>query len=158
MNEEKIEALKQAVREIMQLIVQRGEPLSNALKVKLAQVIEFVAGRIETLRNEAPPPTEVPEVPSGPFPSSNVNGFRFNPKTGELLVQFHGPYPQAEGSVYKYSGVPSYIFDIFARGAIGPKTSGKNQYHKWIRGVTPSLGGSLNALIKAGNFSYQRLS
>lgn len=158
MNEQRIEEIKSALKQLVAMLSQRGKPLSNDLKVKLAQVLEFAANRIQELRGEEEPPPQEPDVPKAPYPSSQINGFQFDPKSGELLVQFHGPYPKAEGPVYSYKGVPSYIFDVFARGAVGPKTSGQNRYHKWIKGVTPSLGGALNALIKAGGFSYQRLS
>lgn len=125
-------------------------------------ILEEMIGVLNQLQQEQAPtaPLEQAQTPikPGPYPSSNVNGFHYDPQTKELKVQFHGPYPQAEGSIYSYKNVPEYIYDIFSRGAVGPKTSGQNRYHKWIKGVTPSLGGSLNALLKAGKFPYQRLS
>lgn len=109
-------------------------------------------------RKEAPIESAVPQVPASEYPSSNVNGMKYNPDTQELLVQFHGPYPQAEGSIYKFSKVPQFLFEVLRRGAVGPKTSGKNAYHTWIRNLTPSLGGSFNALIKQGGFEYEKVA
>ena len=126
----------------------------------LIEVMTFMMEQQKLLGAQQPSPT-VPqrhEIPAGEFPSSNVNGFFYDPKKSELYIQFHGPYPQAAGPKYVYSNVPKFIFDIISRGAIGPKTSGANAYHRWIRGVTPSLGGSVNALLKAGNFPYQKIA
>lgn len=150
------------VLELLQSLLQQAASLDTELtEEEKSRVLEIFQGAIELVqKSQSPtvPSTGTPEVPSGPYPSSNVNGFKYDPKSGELLVQFHGPYPQAEGSVYSYQKVPPYIYDLFARGAIGPKTSGENSYHRWIKGVTPSLGGSLNALLKAGGYQYQKLS
>ena len=148
------------VEQIIVLSQQYADELSDeeskAVADFIAMAMEFIEA--EQAQENAPIQAATPEVPAGPYPSSNVNGFNYNPDTGELLVQFHGPYPKAEGPIYKYGGVPKFIYDVFAKGAVGPKTSGSNRYHTWIKGVTPSLGGSLNALIKAGGFQYQKLS
>jgi len=159
MNEKRVEEIKNAIRELIKALVQRGTPLSEELKIQLARVIEYAAERIQELRSQEIPkevPTQSELVPGG-YPSSNVNAFKYDPKTKRLFVQFHGPYPQAEGPVYSYADVPDYLFDVISRGAVGPKTSGKNKYHAWNRGITPSLGASVNALLKAGGFSYQRV-
>ncbi len=163
MNEQAIEEIKNALREVMQYIVQRGETLGEELKIKLAQVLEHAANRIQELRQEQSPveslkPNAIPQLDQGPFESSNVNSFKYDPDNQQLYVKFHGKDSADSGPTYGYQGVPQYIFDIFKRGAIGPKTSGQNQYHRWIKDVTPSLGGTMNALIKAGGFPYQRLS
>ena len=93
-----------------------------------------------------------------PIASSNVEGFKFDPKNKKLYIQFHGPYPQAKGPQYVYDDVPDFIYAILERGAVGPKTSGKNKYHEWIKGVTPSYGAVVNALIKAGGFNYRKVA
>lgn len=162
MNEERIEELKNALREIMQLVVSRGQPISDNLKAKLTQVMEHVAQRIQQLRAEEESPVEglqpTPQLEPGPYPSSNINSFKYDPKNQQLYVKFHGSDSADSGPVYGYTGVPEFIFDVFRRGAVGPKTSGKNKYHQWFKGVTPSLGASMNALIKNGGYQYQRLS
>lgn len=55
MNEQRIEEIKNAVRELLQIIVTRGQPLSDELKTRLAQVIEHVTNRIQELRQVEPP-------------------------------------------------------------------------------------------------------
>ncbi|CAB4132619.1 KTSC domain containing protein [uncultured Caudovirales phage] len=154
-----LQELEELLRELLQaiqLMVDSGEEMSDELQGAAAQTLELLFNRIEELRGEAP--TQIPEIPSGEFPSSNVNGFKYDPKNKEMFVQFHGPYPEAAGPIYKYSAVPKFIFDVISRGAVGPKTSGENRYHAWFRGVTPSLGASVNSLLKAGNFHYTRLT
>lgn len=159
MNDQKIEDIKNALRNIMQIIAARKEPLSSKMKLQLAKVIEFAANRIKELREEKTgTPPVAPNIPPSEYESSNVEGFKYDPETQELMVQFHGPYPQAKGSIYSYKDVPDFLVDIFSRGAVGPKTSGKNKYHEWIKGVTPSLGGSLNALVKSGGFEYEKVA
>ncbi len=74
-----------------------------------------------------------------------------NAQSGKLFVKFQGKYPKQTGPVYSYEGVPKNIYEVFARGAVAPKTSGKNAWHTWKEGVTPSHGA-------AGNYPYQKLS
>lgn len=139
-------------------MLEKGEEIPDEVYAAIVQAIEGEALSPEGPLIQPAAESKITPIPASEHESSNVNGFKYDPKTGKLLVQFHGPYPQAEGSVYQYSDVPEYIVDIFARGAIGPKTSGQNRFHKWIRGVSPSLGGSLNALLKAGKFSYKKVA
>lgn len=91
-------------------------------------------------------------IPQADLNSSNIYGFRYDPKTGKLLVRFQG------GSVYGYQGVPQEIFRIFQHGAIPAKTKGKNRYGEWWQGKVPSLGAAFHALIKQGDYPYQKLS
>lgn len=136
-------------------VLESGEELPEEVMNELAEIFTLYA---QDLMRPPAAPTPVSPIPASEHESSNVNGFRYDPDTQQLLVQFHGPYPKAEGPIYSYGGVPKFIFEVLARGAIGPKTSGRNRYHEWIRGVTPSLGGTLNALIKAGGFPYQKVA
>lgn len=189
MNEQRIQELKDALREIMQMIVQRGQPLNDDMKIALSQVMEHVASRIQSLRQEEqqdinePPPIEeieeeqaevansisqqppgapptggnVPQLDQAPHESSNINAFKYDPKNGRLFVKFQDKYPGQNGPIYSYEGVPKNIFEVFARGAVAPKTSGRNRWHTWKKGVTPSHGAAMNALIKEGNYPYRRL-
>lgn len=146
---------------LQQLMQQAGElsdELSDEEMAEITRIFEEAIALIEEGNAQAVSPTSIPEIPKSEFPSSNVNGYRYDPDTGELLVQFHGQYPDADGEIYSYKNVPKYIYDVFSQGAIGPKTSGSNAYHTWKKGVAPSLGASLNALLKAGGFEYQRIS
>lgn len=159
MNEEKIEAIKNAIRQIMQMIIERGKPLSNELKIQITKVLEFAVQRIAQLRSEgAAAPTQTPPVASAPYPSSNIFGFNYEPDSQTLLVKFMGKDVADSGPVYSYAGVPKFLFDVLRRGAVGPKTSGQNKWHRWRKGVTPSHGAAMYALIKEGGFTYQKIS
>lgn len=163
MNEKKIEELKNGMRAVLQMIASRNNALSPELKNMLMQAIEHVTTRIKELRSQGDSvdslaPQETPQLDPGPYPSSNINAFKYDPNSGKLLVKFHGKDTADSGPIYGYEGVPAFIFDVFKRGAVGPKTSGKNKYHQWYKGVTPSLGAAMNALIKNGGYQYQKLS
>lgn len=164
MNEEKVNELKEALRIIMQMIVQKGEPISSEIKTMLAQVVDHVGKRIEELRSqESPadglgPESEVPELGAAPYPSSNINAFKYDYDNNRLFVKFMGKDTANSGPVYKYEGVPRFMYDVFRKGAVGPKTSGSNKYHAWQKGITPSLGAAMHALIKLGGYPYQRMA
>ncbi len=160
---EQIEALLQELLNGIQEVIQSGEMLTDEFQLILAKELEYLTSEIDRLRAENPvesltPETTVPQLDQGPFPSSNINSFKYNPNTKQLFVKFHGKDSADSGPVYGYQNVPKNIYDVFSAGRVGPKTSGQNQYHKWIKGVTPSLGASLNALIKEGGYPYQRMS
>lgn len=142
---------------IIDYLSENGGRLDTASQQALGGLLQNILQVIEQNENPAIP-QPLPEIPASPFESSNVNGMKYDPKTQNLLVQFHGKYPEAEGDIYQYSGIPPFIFDLLEKGKIGPKTSGKNRFHQWVKNVTPSLGGALNALLKAGGFQYQKLS
>lgn len=91
-------------------------------------------------------------IPHAPLMSSNVYGFKYDNATGNLLVRFN------EGGVYSYSGVPKNVFNLFAAGAIPAKTDGENRWGRWWKNKSPSLGSSLNVLLKLGGFPYQKLA
>jgi hypothetical protein len=146
-----------------QRVLQGGWSLSDEYKQLIADEITWLTNRIQELYHEespadALPPSAPPEVLSAEYPSSNINGFQYDPKTQNLVVKFQDKYPGQNGPIYSYEGVPSYIYDVFRRGAIAPKTSGKNSWHTWKKGVTPSHGAAMYALIKQGGFNYQRVS
>lgn len=91
-------------------------------------------------------------IPHADINSSNIYGFRYDPKTGKLLVRFQG------GSVYGYDGVPGNVFKAFQNGAIPAKTNGRNRWGVWWRGKMPSLGASFYELIRQGGYPYRRLN
>ena len=160
---QELERLLQELLAGIQEVLQSGEILSDEMQMEIARQLEYLTSEIDRLRAENPveglsQETPVPPLTPGPYPSSNVNAFKYNPKTQQLFVKFHGKDSADSGPVYGYQGVPQYIYDIFSKGRVAPKTSGQNQYHRWIKGVTPSLGASLNALIKEGGYPYQRMS
>jgi len=184
MNEQRIQQLKDSLREAVQILVSRGTALSDQEKVMLTQMMEHVATRIQQLRQEEQaqeqpqeqeqpiseqipqepptltpmePPPEVPPLEPAPFESSNINAFQYEPRSQKLFVKFQDKFPGENGPIYQYEGVPSFVFDVFRRGSIAPKTSGRNQWHTWKQGVTPSHGAAMAALIKEGGYPYQRV-
>jgi hypothetical protein len=182
----RLENLLSELMQGIQAVLQSGEILSDEFQGVLAQTIGSLFDQIETIKANHPdepsiedveeeqaevanqgqpppppvPPTGGPVSPlePAPFESSNINAMRYDPEKQEAYIKFQGKFPSQNGPVYKYSGVPPYIFDVIQRGSVAPKTSGKNAWHRWERGVTPSHGASVSALLKAGGFNYQRLT
>ena len=149
----------------LEIILSSGEELSDELQGMIAQELEWLTNRIDELSNETPAdglsPTRAPTVPElepGPFPSSNINSFKYNPDDGELFIKFHGKDTANSGPTYRYEGVPQNIYNVFRRGAVGPRTSGKNKYHTWHRNILPSLGAAAYQLIREGGYPYQRIA
>lgn len=163
--EGQIEQLKNASQEILDEILGSGRPISQRLQNEIDQMLDWVATRIQELRQLQTSQEDVteglspvPELTRGPYPSSNINSFKYDPQSKTLFVKFMGKDSADSGPVYQYEGVPRLIFQIFRKGAVPPKTSGKNQYHRWIKGVTPSLGAAMYALIRNGPYPYARLT
>ena len=90
-------------------------------------------------------------IPQAPIESSNIYGFQYDPKSGNLKVRFQS------GSVYGYTGVPPGVFNVFQQGAVPAKTDGQNEHGRWWQGKMPSLGAAFYNLIRQGNYPYQRL-
>jgi len=146
-----------------QRVLQIQGSLTDEYQNLIADQISWLTNRIEELYEEQSPadslpPNQPPEVPHAEHASSNINGFQYDPETQNLVVKFQDKYPGQNGPIYSYQGVPPYIYDVFRRGAVAPKTSGKNAWHTWKEGVTPSHGAAMYALIKQGGFPYQRIS
>ncbi len=186
MNEKLIQSIKNALKDAVTFILQSDEPLTPELELKLAQAIEHAANRIQELRQEQEMEAkadqeiksieqeivqpeqrtqelsvsneQIPELEPTEYPSSNINAFRYDPKNQNLYVKFQDKYPAQNGPVYKYEQVPQYIFNILSKGSVVPKTSGKNKWHRWRKGIAPSHGASMAALVKAGQFKYTKLS
>jgi len=88
------------------------------------------------------------------FPSSNVEGMKYDPNTRKLLVKFHGENQQP---VYQYEGVPPQIFQLIQHGNAFAKTRGKNKWGEWWPFKNPSIGSSVNQYLKKGGYAYQRI-
>ncbi len=138
-------------------MLEKGEEIPDEI---YAAIVDAIEG--EALSPEGPsisgPKEPIGELPSAPYPSSNINSFKYDPETQKLLVKFMGKDTANSGPTYKYEGVPDYIVDIFARGAVGPKSTGRNKYHAWFKGITPSHGAAMAALIKKGPYPYQKVA
>lgn len=182
-----VQQLEQLLNELLleiEKVLQSDEDLDDEFQDELAKTLSFLVDRISQekerqleieeieeeqaeVANEVSPPAppgvpptggEVPPLEPAPNESSNINAFRYDPKNEQLYVKFQGKYPSQNGPVYSYQGVPPYIFDVFRRGSVAPKTSGRNAWHRWKEGVTPSHGAAMYALIKQGGFPYHRIS
>lgn len=160
--QEEIALLEDLIDQLLkgiQDVIQSGEILSDEFQGMLAEELDFTTQRIDQLRSQEIPSIPTPEPQLGQsMPSSNISKFGYDEKNGRLLVQFLGKYPDPNGSVYAYGGVPKQIFDLFRMGAVPARTEGKNRWGKWWKGKTPSMGASLYTLIKTANYPYQKLS
>jgi len=97
-------------------------------------------------------------IPKAELQSSNVYGYQYDPRSQSLRVKFNGKDVQGDGPIYQYDGVPPFVFKMIASGAIPAKTTGRNKYGMWWQGKSPSLGSSVNELLKIAGFPYQRLT
>lgn len=157
---QEFQGLLQELLQAIQLSMESGEALPDEMQGQIAQTLELLYNRIESLMGQQIPttPQAQPELEPAGFPSSNISRFRYDPKSQNLIVQFLGKYPNRDGGTYQYQNVPQNIFNIFRRGAVAPRTSGKNAWHRWEKGKAPSLGASAYALLREGGYNYQRLS
>lgn len=171
--EQRIQSLKDVLNQLIQEVSQAiasGENIDESVQQQAVELMEEIVRKIVDLRGQAAQQPEVPTTTDAlspsvqpalqqtPHPSSNINAFKYDPKSQQLMVKFQGEYPKQNGPVYSYQGVPEFIVDVFARGAVAPKTSGSNQWHTWKKNVTPSHGAAMNALIKKGAYQYQRVA
>lgn len=152
------ELLDQLLRGIQE-VLQSGEILSDEFQMILAQELNDTTTRIDQLRQEAGPtvPEGRPDLQQA-MPSSNIEGFAYDPKKQQLFVRFLGKYPDRNGHIYSYGGVPQDIFKLFQAGAVPARTNGKNRWGKWFKGKVPSMGASMYTLIKAMGYPYQRIA
>ena len=132
---------------------------SESLSMVLQQVLEIieVVGQEQQGGGQPVPPPEVPPLTNS-YPSSNVNSFSFDDKTGKLFVKFNGKDNRDDGPVYQYSGLSPFIFDLFRKGAVPARTNGSNKWGNWWKGKVPSVGASLYTLISSQNFPYQKVA
>lgn len=147
---------------IMSFLEKNGFMLNIVSQQALGELLLNILQLIETqevpTEPQAPPTlTNQPEIAEA-MPSSNIAAFGYDDKQGRLLVRFLGKYPNKNGPVYEYSGVPIEIFDLFRKGAVPARTDGQNKWGKWWRGKVPSIGASLYTLLKTQNYPYQRVS
>lgn len=156
---QKLQTLQDELLSNLANVFSRGIQLSDAQQGLIAEQLSWLTNRIEQL-SQPTAPTQSPEKMrmARPMPSSNIHSFGYDDKTGKLLVKFQGDYPDQNGPVYGYEGVPKQVFEMFRQGAIPAKTKGKNDWGEWWVGKQPSLGASMSALIKNGGYQYQRLT
>jgi hypothetical protein len=153
--------LRRALAAVIDLASQMIDELDEETMLALADLLNAVSERLGELEDspaDGLPPNVPQESLTQAMPSSNVEGFAYDDKTGKLLVRFLGKYPNRNGPIYGYEGVPKQIFDLFQKGAVPARTNGKNKWGAWWKGKVPSIGASLYTLLKTQNYPYQRLS
>jgi hypothetical protein len=156
MNElQDLEALLAELMQAIEIVMQSGEVLSDEFQGQLAQTLELLFNRIETLR--APLPQAQPKLDKG-YPSANVYAFGYDPENQRLLVKFQGNDGEGKGPVYGYDKVPQNIFNLFQSGAVPARTNGQNKWGRWFKGKVPSIGASLYSLIAQNQYPYQRVA
>ena len=137
MNLEEWEGLLRDLVQAISLVMQSGEVLSDEFQGMLAQTLEKLVNKIDELKGNVqtlPPNIQnVPNLDQGPYPSSNVNSFKYDPRNGLLFVKFHGKDSADSGPIYRYENVPKNIYDVFSKGRVAPKTSGQNKYHDGLK-------------------------
>jgi hypothetical protein len=150
---------------IISFLEQNGANLNLESQRALGELLQNILQVIQQEQPGGMPPGPLPP-PSGPhgpdldqgMPSSNVEGFNYDDKTGRLLVRFLGKHPNRNGPIYSYEGVPANIADIFMKGAIPAKTNGRNKWGQWWQGKYPSMGAAMYHVIRAGGYPYRRVS
>lgn len=142
---------------LMDFLQTTGGGINIESQQALGQMLQSILQIIqEQGQQEAPIPT--PQQPlTEAMPSSNVEGFAYDDKTGKLLVRFLGKHPNRNGPIYAYGGVPRVIFDLFQKGAVPARTDGKNAWGRWFKGKNPSMGASMYTLIKQVGYPYQKV-
>lgn len=132
-------------------LIEEGEQIPDIVFDTVTQLIQ---NRIAV----GPQPNPDLNIQQAQYPSSNVFGFNYDKDSKNLLIKFMGKETAESGPIYKYSGVPNYIFEVLKRGAVAPRTTGKNKYHAWFKGRSPSHGASVYALIREAGFPYQKVA
>lgn len=157
---EEIMLLTQEIDELHAQEEQKAQQQKQSLLQEAESEQAEVAQEVSPPIPPASPPTgdNVPPLDAAPHPSSNISKFRYDPQSKKLFVQFLGKHPNPNGPVYSYQGVPENIFKIFQRGAVGPRTSGKNKWHTWKQDKLPSHGAAMYQLIREGGYPYERVT
>ncbi len=153
---QELESILRDLLALVQQVLESGETIDDEVQGAVAKTLELLMGRIEDLKQTPSGPTTEQIQPSGP--SSNVEGFAYDPKSNKLLIRFLGDHPNRNGPIYGYDKVPPQIFDLLRKGAVPARTDGKNKWGKWWKGKVPSFGASVFTLIKNGGYNYSRLA
>lgn len=147
------ENLLQTLLSGIQETIQSGEILTDEFQGQLAQELVYLTSRIDELKATI---QSIPPLDKS-MDSSVIEAFKYD-KKGNLLVQFKGKWPNAKGSIYSYGGVPPEIFYLFRKGSVPARTDGRNRFGQWWKGKTPSMGSSMNVLLKGLGLPYIRLT
>lgn len=145
----------------LDVVLRSGRPISEQWQTLIGDQLQWLQERIEQLSQEptaAMAPNPAAEDLQEAMPSSNIEGFAYDDKSGSLLVRFLGKHPNRYGPIYAYEGVPKVIFELFKNGSIPARTDGRNAWGEWWKGKVPSIGASMYTLIKQGGYPYERVS
>lgn len=135
------------------LVMQSGEELTDEFQMLLAETLERVMAQ-SNIGGSITPPRSIERG----MPSSNVKGMEYDPRSGNMFVQFLGKHPNQEGPIYQYPKTPREIAELLQDGAIPARTDGKNKWGRWWKGKTPSAGASVYTLLKNRNVPYQKIT
>ena len=155
-----LKTLQGALNRILESVkglISSGKQISSEVMTAAAAEIRRLTQGIQAIQAGTPQAPPIPPLDKS-MDSSVINAFKFDPKKNKLFVQFKGKYPTANGSIYSYDNVPNEIFDLFRKGAIPAKTKGSNRWGQWWKGKHPSMGSSMNVLLKGMGLPYQKLS
>lgn len=155
--DELIDAISAYIEEIAQDIDDISDEEFEQIMSVLQQILQDAVESQQSGQG-AQIPVDTDNLQGTPYPSSNINAFKYDPSKKQLVVKFMGKDQANAGPTYSYDNVPEHLVDVFARGAVGPKTTGKNKWHAWFKGRTPSHGAAMAALIKNGGYPYQRVA
>lgn len=104
------------------------------------------------------PPGESDGIQGSQIRSSNVFGTSYDPQQQKLLVKFNGKNTREGGPLYEYDGVSPQMAGVIENGLIPAKTNGRNKFGSWWQGKTPSLGASVNEMLKNSGIPYRKVS
>lgn len=161
MNPQELEALLQQLLQALDQVLASGEVLDDEFMGVLAGTIQNLMQQIE-IASQPDGSSADGLLPEGgvtqAMPSSNVEGFAYDDQNRRLLVRFLGNFPNRNGPIYSYQGVPPEVFRMFQMGAVPARTDGQNKWGRWWKGKVPSMGASLYTLLRTQGYPYQRLS
>jgi hypothetical protein len=88
----------------------------------------------------------------GDVNSSNVQSYRYNDVSGELILTFN------DGSQYRYFQIDFTDYESIVLGDAECITEGENEYGRWFEGKTPSVGAAVWQYLIDKGVRYEKLS
>lgn len=143
---------------LMDFLQSNGGGINIESQQALGQMLQNILQIIQQQGQQEPQVPAQQQPLTEAMPSSNISEFAYDDKNNQLLVRFLGKYPNRQGPLYSYSGVPRVIFDLFQKGAVPARTNGKNAWGRWFKGKNPSMGSSMYTLIKQAGYPYKKVA
>ena len=88
----------------------------------------------------------------GDVNSSNVESYRYNDVSGELILTFN------DGSQYRYFQIDFTDYESIVLGDAECITEGENEFGRWFEGKTPSVGAAVWQYLIDKGVRYEKLS